>query len=162
MKQKRGFLLAEETLKIIIAVICIGFLAYLLFSVYQNNSNNKNLDFAKSTLSSISAAINGGQTSVDVYNPSDGWVFDVWPQTTTNGFLLWKTTTPNVEPLFCKNLDWNSCLCICSKNAPDSCDGNSGTCINNTYGFDVVGKSIELKNLPLTLKIDQTNKEISS
>ena len=160
MKQRKGFLLAEETLKIIIAVICIGFLAYLLFSIYQNNSNSKNLDFAKSTLSSVSDAINSKLASVDIYNP-DGWVLDVWPHTvTTGGFLGLGATTKSRTPLSCENLGWNSCLCICSKDTPDSCD--SGTCINNTYSFDVAGKSIELKNLPLTLKIDYTNKEISS
>ena len=45
LKNKKGFLLAEETLKIILAVIAIGFLAYLLFSIYKSGSDSKNLEF---------------------------------------------------------------------------------------------------------------------
>ena len=43
---KKGFLLAEETLKIILAVIAIGFLAYLLVSIYFNYRENKDLEMA--------------------------------------------------------------------------------------------------------------------
>ena len=164
MKQKKGFLLAEETLKIIIAVICIGFLAYLLLSIYMKSTDSKKLPFAKSTLNSIVTAIDGGQTSVDVYNP-DGWYFDVWPQTVTSrGFLgIGSTTVRNARPLFCENLGWQSCICICKKNTINDCDNtDTGICVNNSANFDVAGKNIELKNLPLTLKIDYANKEINS
>lgn len=163
MKQKKGFLLAEETLKIIIAVLCIGFLAYLLFSIYNNNNNTKNLDFAKSTLNSIFEAINGGRASVDIYNPS-GWYLDVWPQTVKSGGLpilgIGAKTETGAMPLSCSNVGWKSCICICNQNTQDGCD-NNGVCLNNTGNFDITGKSIELKNLPLTLNIDQKGKVIS-
>ncbi|KKK68866.1 hypothetical protein LCGC14_2939740, partial [marine sediment metagenome] len=35
--KKKGFLLAEETLKMILAVIAIGFLAFFLTSLYFNS-----------------------------------------------------------------------------------------------------------------------------
>ena len=49
-KNKRAFLLASETLKIVIAVICIGFLIYFLSALYFNNTNAKKLVHAKSIL----------------------------------------------------------------------------------------------------------------
>ncbi len=150
MKDKKGFLLAEETLKIIIAVICIGFLAFLLFSIYQQTTDSKNLDYAKSSLNFIVSQISSGQTTADIYNP-DGWVLDIWPQT-VNGIL----------PSSCSNLGWKSCICICNQNTKDSCDsGSSGVCLENTGNFNIAGGKIDLKNLPIILKIDQTKKEIS-
>ena len=49
-KNKRGFLLAEETLKIIIAVICIVFLVYILVAVYNSHSADKKIEQAKEVL----------------------------------------------------------------------------------------------------------------
>ena len=50
MKNKKGFLLAEETLKIVIAVICIGFLVYFLTALYFAKINNEKLRYAKAIL----------------------------------------------------------------------------------------------------------------
>lgn len=47
---KKGFLLAEETLKIILAVIGIGFLVFLLGSIYFNASGENKLEHAKAVL----------------------------------------------------------------------------------------------------------------
>lgn len=44
---KRGFLLAEETLKIVIAVICIIFLVYILVAVYNSHTSDKKIQQAK-------------------------------------------------------------------------------------------------------------------
>lgn len=41
IKNKKGFLLANETLKIIIAVICIGFLIYFLAMLYLSKSGTQ-------------------------------------------------------------------------------------------------------------------------
>lgn len=50
MKNKNGFLLAEETLKIVIAVICIMFLVYFLTSLYFAKVNEEKLKYATETL----------------------------------------------------------------------------------------------------------------
>jgi len=55
---KRGFLLGEETLKIIIAIIAISFLVYLLFSLYSANRTSKDLELAKSSLNHLIEEIN--------------------------------------------------------------------------------------------------------
>ena len=69
---KKGFLLAEETLKIVIAVISIGLLAFLLFSLYNNGKNAKDLEFAKESIDFLVQGINAESTLIDVYNPK-GW-----------------------------------------------------------------------------------------
>jgi len=71
IKGKRGFLLGEETLKIIIAVICIIFLVYLLASLYYNSSARKEIVLAKASVKHILDEINSGQTEIQVYNPED-------------------------------------------------------------------------------------------
>ena len=53
MKCKKGFLLVEETLKIIIALISLIFLVYFLVSLYMANQNAKNLEWAKSSLNHL-------------------------------------------------------------------------------------------------------------
>jgi hypothetical protein len=63
MKSKRGFLLGEYTLKVIIAVICILLLIYLLYSIYSSFRNEKDLMRAESTLNSISETIELAKSS---------------------------------------------------------------------------------------------------
>ncbi len=103
---KRGFLLAEETLKIILAVIAILFLVYFLFSLYFSNSHSEKLTQAetilKSSPESIKTVIERIKTtkvpeSKIVPNP-DGWyVF---------GFIS------DIKPNSCAG---KNCLCICEK-----------------------------------------------
>ena len=142
---KNGFLLAEETLKIIIAVIAIGFLVYFLVSLYFSTQSSAELNQAKSTLPSITSAISKGETSVDVYNPK-GWVIDTWP----HGSEI---------PDSCTNLGLKSCICICPSDTKTKCD-NGGTCADNS-GFLIKGDSIAITNPPITLNIDKTTKIIS-
>jgi hypothetical protein len=101
MKYRRGFLLAEETLKIVIAVICLLFLAYLLVSIYLNNKTDEELELAKASLENLVNEINAGNPSVEIYNP-DGWLIIPWSE-------------PETIPSICKNLGWKNCLCICPK-----------------------------------------------
>ena len=166
LKKRRGFLLAEETLKIIIAVLCIGFLVYLLFSLYQHTQDSKNLEFAKDSLNFLAGEINSGKMSVDIYNPQ-GWNLNEWPQNiqVENPLLSQagesSTSTVQQIPLSCYNLGWKSCICICEENTKDSCD-NKGVCINNAGGFTLVpDNNIPLDNPPVKLRIDQDKKEIS-
>ncbi len=88
---RRGFLLAEETLKLVISVIAIGFLAYLLFSLYFSFKNNE-LEQAEASLDFLMSEIKAGRTSADIYNPEGWWI-----------------------------LSGNNELCICKDNQPASC-----------------------------------------
>jgi type II secretory pathway pseudopilin PulG len=75
MKSKRGFLLAEETLKLVIAVIAIGILAYFLVSLYFSSKNSKELEQAEASLTFLIDQAKAGSETVDIYNPNDWWIF---------------------------------------------------------------------------------------
>lgn len=157
-KQKKGFLLAEETLKIILAVIAISFLAYFLFSLYRANNDAKNLDLAKESLNFLFREINTQKTEVDIYNP-EGWSILSWP-------------FEDKRPLSCSNLGWNSCICFCknpwiktSGNYLDNCeDTTKSICKESSL---IVMRSAEkqlpinIDNPPIKLIIDYQNKKIS-
>jgi len=167
---KRGFLLAEETLKLVLAMICIALLAYLLFSLYQANEDSKDLKLAKESLNFLMSEINSGKNRVDIYNPTD-WQLGIWPHVAN---VVVRSGAYRIDvgtqfPSSCSNLGWTSCICICKEDTAKSCD-DGGTCLNNTLGFKMIGdfgqegRSIKIENPPITLNIDQTdqtNKKIS-
>ena len=121
---KHGFLLAEETLKIILAVIAIGFLIYFLSALYFSKVNGEKLKFAEEDIEKIGAAIgsanNGDILELDLINP-EGW-------------FLMSFVGGQVKPNSCFG---ENCLCICD-NAWDyegkfnrqqkKCDGK-GSCL---------------------------------
>lgn len=74
---RKGLLLGEETLKIIIALVCIVFLIYLLASLYYNSVRDKDADLAKSSAEYIADEINSGATEIIIYNP-EGWAIVRW------------------------------------------------------------------------------------
>ncbi|MBM3228295.1 hypothetical protein FJZ20_00180 [Candidatus Pacearchaeota archaeon] len=153
---KKGFLLAEETLKIILAVIAIGFLAYLLFSIYSTNKDSANLELAKASINLLNKTINEDKSTVEIYNPRN-WIIYSWPNSYSDGFLFLKNEKIGM-PNFCSNLDWNGCICICKKENPNSCDEN-GICIENLKGLSF-DNNIKIENPPVMLSIDHNNKKI--
>lgn len=154
---KRGFLLAEETLKLIIAVIAIGFLAYLLVSLYFSAKTSKDLGLAKETLPFIMDESLSGKSSVDVYNPKNWWL-GAWPHEIEKGILFFKGRETQF-PKTCSNLGLKSCICLCEEDNAESCD-EEGVCLDNK-GFLIEGNSIKIENPPMTLKINQADKKIS-
>jgi hypothetical protein len=98
MKGKKGFLLGEETIKILLALVGLGLLIFLLAKVYYG-SQDKELEQAEASLERIVDAINSKAESVEIYNP-DGWRIISWPY-------------GNKIPNSCKSKKWDSCLCIC-------------------------------------------------
>lgn len=142
---KKGFLLAEETLKIVIALICIGLLAFLVVSLYLSFTKSRELDQAKSTLPFIMNAVKQSDTSVDVYNP-DSWWISSWPQ--------FQDQVPNS----CSSIGLQSCICICKEDSLEGCNSD-GVCQDNA-GFRVQGAAIQITKPPITLTIDQQNKII--
>jgi len=96
--KKHGFLLAEETLKIIIAVIAIGFLAFFLTSLYFNSINNQKSAKAEASLERISEVIKNEESTSEV-------VSDITPP----GWNLFSFVGEE-KPNSCSG---ESCLCIC-------------------------------------------------
>ena len=166
---KGGFLLGEETIKIIIAVICIVALVYFLASLYLAN-RNKDLELAKTSLEKLITDINAGRTETEIYNPNT-WVISSW-EYNCNG------DKEKSLPEYCLNKGWQKCLCICpyaagAGNYPaiTTCHKN-GACLEND--FSIVEKSwtsmgvkcggenlITIQNPPLFLSINQNDKTIT-
>lgn len=105
MKSKNGILLAEETLKLVIAFICISFLIYFLVALYFSRIDAINMDQAQRTLidspESLQKTINNiksGESRNFVIDNPEGWYL----------FSFTGDTKPNA----CAG---KSCLCICDK-----------------------------------------------
>jgi len=111
---KKGFLLAEETLKIIIAVIGIGILIFLLGSLYFSGSNERKLEHARSVLkesdqslesviemvSRGEGSLNNGSAEIFSFNNPSGWsLFSFIP------------SEDDDMPNPCAN---KNCLCMCN------------------------------------------------
>jgi hypothetical protein len=122
-KNRKGFMLAEETIKVIIAIICIVFLFYLLTSIYNASTSAKKIEEAKASLArieTITLALNEGEIdSQDIPNPQGWYLY---------GF------TGASKPNSCAG---TNCLCICDSvssiniftSQVERCD-NKGACIN--------------------------------
>lgn len=155
MKNKKGELLVSETLKIILALISIGFLIYFLTALYSGNKDSKDLEFAKDSLQLLTEGLNSNLSKIEIYNPKN-WVIGSWPHSFTTGRLVWAKTEEGM-PKSCSNLGWNNCVCICPKDNPDECD-EKGTCIENEF---VIGEgNLKIEKLRLVLIIDYENKKI--
>ncbi|HPD81491.1 MAG TPA: hypothetical protein PK357_00125 [Candidatus Pacearchaeota archaeon] len=115
---KKGFLLAEETLKVLIAAICIVFLIFLIITVYNFITGEKKTKQAEENLNRIDEIIasleNEESENQDVSNP-EGWHL--------MSFVNEET------PKSCAGIN---CLCICSKavikSQVEKCD-KKGSCI---------------------------------
>ncbi len=156
---KKGFLLAEETLKMILSVIAIGFLAFLLFSLYNAGKSSQKLEFAEESADFLIGEINAGRDEVEIFNP-DGWVVVSWPH-------------EGMMPDACSNVGWESCICI-TKDAWEIRDtlplveerierlksnSDEGVCKENPGDFSTEGP-IKIDDTPMIIKIDYENKLI--
>jgi hypothetical protein len=138
----KGFLLAEETLKIIIAVICIGLLIYLLVSIYNNKAGGEKKLLAKGTLERtqeiISSLSEGGSESQDLVNP-EKWYFMSF-------------VGNEIKPNSCLG---KNCICIC-ENAWDYKDKFQ----RQQKRCDEKGECIvveNLRNVKFNIRIDGTD-----
>ncbi|MBS3084367.1 hypothetical protein J4411_00445 [Candidatus Pacearchaeota archaeon] len=128
IRNKKGFLLASEVLKIVLAVISITFLIYLLFSIYYANINAQKKEEAESTLKRIGdiiTRINNGAIMREMMN-------DITPVS----WSFFSFVESEKKPNLCAGED---CMCICdsvnfdnflfwSDRQINECDGN-GICL---------------------------------
>ena len=148
-ENKKGFLLAEETLKIIVALICVIFLVYLLAALYNSNSSNKKLTQAKEVLlgteedsrsiEKIIFSLKEGESEIkDISNPSGWYLYSFVEQEKPNSCLNQK------------------CLCICEKALIEKINSKVEKC-------DSDGACLVVPNLAaseISLKIGSANKVI--
>lgn len=137
---KKGFFLAEETLKIVIAVIVILFLIYFLASLYFSGKDSEDMKFAESSVKYLVEQMNLKTTEVQIFNP-EGWIITAWKK----GEL----------PVSCSNLGWENCICICEDK--DTCN-EQGFCSNYNKEIFINDGSIEIDNSPITLEINYGDK----
>lgn len=160
MRGKKGFLLGEETVKIIIAVIALGFLVYLLVAIYFNSQKDEEQEQAKASLDYLITEIASESEEIEIYSPS-GWSILSWP-------------FDGKSPEVCSSLGWSSCICICetpsftsfelrtSGNYLDNCNEN-GVCKENSKDLIVGGSSplpIGIDNPPITLGVNYGSRVI--
>ncbi len=148
-KNKKGFLLGEETVKIIIAVICLVALVYFLASLYISN-RNKDLELAQASLEKLITDINAGRTETEIYNP-EGW-----------GIASFSSSGNIGIPDFCLNKGWNNCICTCEIASGHTLITSCLTagkmkiaCSENDFFIKE-----EIRNPPLLLSINQNDKKI--
>ena len=151
---KRGLLLAEETLKIVIAVIVIVFLIYFLVSLYFSNKDSEDLRFAESSAKYLTEQMNLQTKEIQIFNP-EGWIITAWKQ---GGEM----------PLSCSNLGWKNCICLCeddynydlgiiSNNDLEDCN-QENYCLEYSKEIFINDGSIEIDNSPITLELNYGDK----
>ena len=153
-KNRRGFLLGEETLKIIIAVIGIIFLVFLLVSVYFSVTGAQDSKYAEASKILISNEItrinSGGE-----YNPAGILIPN------PAGWYIFSFVGGNKKPNLCTG---QNCICLCRNILIDvfdrqikECD-SKGTCsaISNIESFD----KIKIENSGTFISIQKINNEI--
>jgi len=100
----KGMLLASETLKLILSAIGIGFLIFLLTSIYFSTVNSKKLDEATATLDRIALVIEHVQQGeID---------FEDVTTLTPAGWSFFSFVEGESKPNSCAG---QNCLCICDK-----------------------------------------------
>ncbi len=148
MKNKKGFLLAEETLKTVLAVIAICFLIYFLVSLYFGNLEKTNQKHADATLETIDEYIKAGGEALGI---------------TPVGWYVFGFTEEAPNPCAGKN-----CLCICddvheyfwTEGRPKQIKecGENGRClvIENLEAFE----DIEIKKEITSIRIKKEDNKI--
>jgi len=159
MKNKRAsLLLPEETLKMVIAVICIVFLVLLLVSLYFSLTGNQKKQKAEASMNNLISPeiirINNGGIPLEegklVPNPSGWYIF---------GFV-----GEDLKPNLCVGAN---CICICErvlinffdleKRQVKKCD-DKGSCfvVSNLKKFE----DIKIENAETWISITKVNGEI--
>lgn len=150
---KRGMLLTEEVLKIIVAVIGLVLLSYFLVSFFYSDTKEKKQRDATATIEEIANVISGLGTSI-------GTVDILQPQRWT----LFSFTAEEKKPNQCSG---QNCICICNKVVGDLFDrqikkcGKEGACsiVSNLEEFEDIKIGIYSKQ-PTNINIQEVNGKI--
>ncbi len=153
---KRGFLLAEETLKIIIAVIAIILLIGFLTTLYMSFKSGQEEKQAQATVEKLKQAIDSQQESFTIYNPA-GWFIDSW------------NVKMDAVPNICRLNGWENCICMTDlsfyqRSTTENLLKESKICLEvsqkvNFLSDDAPG-SIQIRPVPVGLSIEKLNDEI--
>lgn len=122
MKSKKGLMLGEEVVELIIsAIVLLSLIAFLAFLYYSYADNNWELDFAKSSLKYLINNIESQKKETLIFGPKD-WVIGSWVLPSSD--LESKSIPPS-----CKNFEEGSCICFCKcTNGGCNSVGSSSTC----------------------------------
>lgn len=157
---KNGFFLAEETLKIVVAVICISFLIFILGKMYYSYSVDEEKQQAKDTLAHIEKEINsmkeGDVREIMVYSPRysivreqiDYWIFMGFDKAN--------------RPKYCVEKRWEGCLCVCKNIWVEALNGYEEKC-EICASSDSTGLSkirVDFKELPLALSVKKMDNQL--
>jgi len=145
MKNKKGFLLGEYTLKVIIAVLSISLLLYLLFMLYGNFQDEKGQENANAILNELSEkmilAKDGSIQKMVLIDPGQNMI---------SGSILVSFSKGEIRPEACEG----NCLCVCVSGVakePYKLCNSEGECKNFEEDFDnvfiVVGGKKGLKDI---------------
>ena len=115
--KKRGMLLTEEVLKMVIAVIGLVLLSYFLVSFFYSDVKAKKQREATATIDRISQIV----SSITI---SQGNVITLQPQRWT----LFSFTGEEKKPNQCSG---QNCICICNKVVADIFDNQIKKCSKN-------------------------------
>jgi len=103
-QDKKGFLLAEQVVKIVIALIALGFLVYFLSSLYFSKIALEKQKKAQSILST------GGDTLQKHITSLSAGAQDTFLLISPTGWYLFSFTGDKEKPRACEK---KNCLCIC-------------------------------------------------
>ncbi len=151
---KQGNILPETVLKILIAVICIGFLVYLFAAIYFNLTNAPKIKEAEASKNLILEEINAVNNNLEI---NESGLFVPNP----SSWFIFSFVDGELKPNSC--IDEN-CLCICEEAVPDwfdwqvkRCD-EKGSCIGvpNLKKFD----KIKIENNGAWILINKVNEQI--
>ena len=151
MKNKRGFLLAEETLKVLVAFLVLIFLIYFLYSLYSAKVNGDRVLQAQSLL------IDSDESFSIIFNSlSDGGVYEknvIEP----SGWSFYSFSVGDIKPNSCGG---ESCLCLCGNaldyqgrfNRQQKKCGDDGVCLieEELGSFEKIKLDGELKTITIT------------
>lgn len=102
MKFKKANLLPEETLKIVIGVLCLILLIFLALAIYNSVSSREDFVAAQSTMERISIEFD----ELEINASYIGKVYSLVP----SGWRLFSFVQNEVKPNQCAGYD---CLCLC-------------------------------------------------
>jgi len=144
-KSKKSMMIAEEVLRIVLAVACIFLLVYISAKLYSIFIAKGDLDKARAELDNINGIINLGlqDTSANVIVGRDyllmtpqEWVLTGWPY-------------GNIYPEYCASRGWKKCLCMC-----DVHQGIIGKILLNAARPDKIAESCTKNQICIEITAD--------